>query len=344
VALSYRKRGEVWHCRGTVRVGRQTIDVREFSTGCTRRADASAAGAAEEARIRTELLDGSAGRPKRLPIATCLSAYVNRQGGIAMQDERRITALNEAMGGRPLAEAAAAWREWVASHPKSSPGTLARYRTILQAALRYGAEAHETTAPKLPAVRMPRDAGQGLVLLTPAEAERLLAAYNPHARAPVTLLADQGMRTQEALQLDWREVDCERAELRINAHRTKTGRGRAVPMTLRVEVLLRWMWEAQGRPTQGLVFRSIKGTPYSDTRDQGGNPLAQAHATACRIAGVPKFRVHDWRHLWAAGRVMAGVDLFSIMRLGGWSSLRMVEQRYGAVTAQHLREAVRRVA
>jgi hypothetical protein len=32
------------------------------------------------------------------------------------------------------------------------------------------------------------------------------------------------------------------------------------------------------------------------------------------------------------------------MRLGGWSSLRMVEQRYGAVTAQHMREAVRKRA
>ncbi|CAB4127107.1 XerC Integrase [uncultured Caudovirales phage] len=346
MALSYRKRGEVWHARGTVRVGRETYSVREFSTGCTGRADAEACGAAEEARIRAEALDGPAGRARRLTVAEMLAAYVNRQGGIAAQDEQRITALNEGIGGRLLAEAPAAWREWMAQHPASSAGTLARYRNTLNAALRYGAEAHATTAPRLPPVRLARDAGLSVPILSPAEAERLLAAYNPHAWAPVVLLADMGLRTQEALQLDWREVDCERAELRIGAARTKSGRGRAVPMTHRVEVLLRWMWEAQARPVAGHVFFSSKGEPYRDTRGQGGNPLAQAHATALAAARIslPRFRVHDWRHNWAAGRIMAGVDLFTIMRLGGWASLRMVEQRYGAVTAQHMREAVRKRA
>jgi hypothetical protein len=35
--LHYRKRGEVWHCRGSVRIGRRTFPVREFSTGCSGR-------------------------------------------------------------------------------------------------------------------------------------------------------------------------------------------------------------------------------------------------------------------------------------------------------------------
>ena len=344
MALSYRKRGEVWHCRGSVRVGRETFTVPEFSTGCTALADARTAGSAHEAEIRRDALDGPAGRARRLTIADCLAAYVIRQGGIGVQDERRVDAMNEAIGGHRLAEAPAAWREWMASHPASSPGTLARYKNTLQAALNYGATVHATTAPKLPAVRLPRDAGQSVPLLTRAEAERLLAAYNPHAWAPVVLLADQGMRTQEALQLDWREVDCEQAELRIGAHRTKTGRGRAVPMTLRVEVLLRWMWEARARPTEGAVFMSNKGEPYRDTRGMGGNPLAQAHTTALLHAGVKGFRVHDWRHLWAARMLMDGKDLFTIMKLGGWSSLRMIEGRYGAVTTQHMRDAVRKRA
>lgn len=344
LALHYRKRGDIWHCRGSVRVGRETHTVLEFSTGYITLSDARTAGGAREAEIRRDALDGPAGRANRLTIADCLAAYVIRQGGIGVQDERRVAALNDAIGGHRLAEAPAAWREWMASHPASSAGTLARYRNTLQAALTYGAMVHATTAPKLAPVRLPRDAGQSVPILAPAEAERLLAAYNPHAWAPVVLLADQGMRTQEALQLDWREVDCERAELRIGAHRTKTGRGRAVPMTHRVEVLLRWMWEARARPVEGAVFMSTKKEPYRDTRGMGGNPLAQAHTTALRHAKIKGFRVHDWRHLWAARMVMAGVDLFTIMRLGGWSSLRMVEQRYGAVTAQHMREAVRKRA
>ena len=54
------------------------------------------------------------------------------------------------------------------------------------------------------------------------------------------------------------------------------------------------------------------------------------------------FRVHDWRHDWAARMVMGGVDLFTLMRIGGWSSLAMVE-RYAAVNATHLRDAIRKI-
>lgn len=40
MALSYRKRRDVWHSRGTFKVGRRTFTVREFSTGTTTKADA----------------------------------------------------------------------------------------------------------------------------------------------------------------------------------------------------------------------------------------------------------------------------------------------------------------
>ena len=56
MALNYRKRGAVWHCRGSVRAGHASFTVREFSTGCTNKTDAEAIGAAEEARIRSEFI------------------------------------------------------------------------------------------------------------------------------------------------------------------------------------------------------------------------------------------------------------------------------------------------
>lgn len=40
---------------------------------------------------------------------------------------------------------------------------------------------------------------------------------------------------------------------------------------------------------------------------------------------------------------MGAVDLFTLMRIGGWSSLKMVE-KYGAVSAAHLHEATRKIA
>lgn len=342
MALSVRKRGEIYHARGTVRVGREVVAVAEVSTGCRRRADALAWVAAEEARIRSEVIDGPAGRAKRVTVAECLLSYLQRPGGVRPRDRQPIGAMNEAMGARPLAEAPAAWREWIAAHPQHSAGTLAKYRTILSAALRHGARQHETEAPALEGVRQPR--ADSLPHLTDSERSRLLAAYSPAPGRVALTLAYQGSRTTETLLLDWRRVNWRRRQITFPAGDTKAGRGRTVPMHRRVRVMLYVEWRRQGRPIAGPVFLSARGTPYSDQREAGGgSPLATAHATACRRAGVSGFRLHDWRHDYAARMVMAGTDLYTLMKLGGWASLKMVE-RYASVTAQHMTEAVRRIA
>ena len=341
VALSIRKRGEVWHARGTVRVGKESIEVREFSTGSRSRTGALYVAAAEEARIRQEHLEGSAGRARRLTLGDCFAVYLSRPGGLQPYDVARVAQLNEAIGDRKLADVPAAWQEWLKHHPRQSAGTVQRWRTILAAALRMGCEAHGLPAPKLPAVKQSREVR--VVYLSPVERERLLAAYPPHASRPVLLLAYQGMRTQEALRLDWRAVDWARNALHMRADMTKTGRGRTVPMHERVRAMLAELWENAGCPHAGPVFLSSRRQPYQDTRGIGGNPLKKQHALACRKAGVVGFRVHDWRHDFAARCVMSGMDLYTLMRIGGWTSLRMVE-RYSSISAEHAREAMGRVA
>ena len=350
MSLTVRRRGTIWHARGTVRIGRETITVGEFSTGATSRPAAIEVAEREAARIRADHVDGAAGRARRLTVADCLDLYERQHGSLQPYDLDRIAKLNDVMGGRALADTAAGWQDWLRLHPAAAPATVQRWRTILAAALRAGCEAHQIPAPKLPAVRLPRE--QRLVFLSAGERRRLLASYTPHAACPVLLLAYQGMRTQEVLRLDWRTVDLtrDREAIHIPAAGTKSGRGRTVPMHARVRMLLVGMWEAAGRPDTGPVFRSSRrtrehpqGAPYTDTRGVGGNPLRQPHDTACERAGVVGFRVHDWRHDWSARHVMGGTDLVTLMQLGGWSSLRMVE-KYASVTGEHLRDAVRRVA
>ena len=57
----------------------------------------------------------------------------------------------------------------------------------------------------------------------------------------------------------------------------------------------------------------------------------------------PRFRVHDWQHDWACRMVLAGVDLVTLMELGDWASLSMV-QRYATIRADHRRDAIARLA
>jgi hypothetical protein len=123
MALSYRKRGDVWHCRGTVRVGRRTFQLPEFSTGCRRKVDAEAIGAAEAARIQAEAFDGLAGQaPSRtVTVGECIIAYCARPGGLHRFDMARLLDLKAEMGDVPLAEVRAAWASWLRRRGRTSP-------------------------------------------------------------------------------------------------------------------------------------------------------------------------------------------------------------------------------
>lgn len=251
--------------------------------------------------------------------------------------------MNEAIGSYTLDRLADAWTAWQAQgkNRTHSPGTATRYRALLMAAVRAGCASKGAPAPDLPAV--PRRRVETLAHLTDAERGAMLRAYSPHAACPVLLLAYQGMRTREVLRLDWRDVEWRTETIRVPAGRSKSGRARPLPMHPRVRMLLWGMWHAANRPQAGPVFLSSRGEPYADTRDIGGNPLTAAHRTACARAGVTNFRVHDWRHDWACRMVLAGVDLVTLMELGGWASLSMV-QRYATIRGDHRREAIARIA
>jgi len=79
--LTMRKRGKVYHVRGTVRVGRETRLIKEHSTGTDRRDDADAYRSKLEGEVRHELLHGPRGRTQSLTIADAGLRYMARPGG-----------------------------------------------------------------------------------------------------------------------------------------------------------------------------------------------------------------------------------------------------------------------
>jgi hypothetical protein len=71
--------------------------------------------------------------------------------------------------------------------------------------------------------------------------------------------------------------------------------------------------------------------------------LAKAWYLALEAAGIPDFRFHDLRHTFASRLAMAGVDLYTVQRAGGWKTAIMV-QRYAHLSPDHMRAAVERLA
>jgi len=67
--------------------------------------------------------------------------------------------------------------------------------------------------------------------------------------------------------------------------------------------------------------------------------LKKIEKDATRLEG---YTWHGNRHTFASRLVMAGVDLLSVQKLGGWRTLSMV-QRYAHLAPDHLRAAVERL-
>jgi integrase len=170
--------------------------------------------------------------------------------------------------------------------------------------------------------------------LTHEEVESFLAAVTPHERPFAIFLFGTGCRLSEALHLDWHEVDLARGQATIigrvddddDEYGTKNGKARTVPLHSRI------ISELEKFPHRtGPVFRKSNGEPYV-----AGRHFPGVFATACRRAGLKPFTPHVCRHTWATWYYLEHPgDLFSLMELGGWSSIEMVK-RYAHVDASRL--------
>lgn len=343
--LKLRQRGKagIWSIRGTVSFGGRTVEVEEFSARTSDRAAAEYLRAQREQEAVEELMFGPRAAAARASISDALGAYLAKPKPPGSSDVLRVGKLNDLVGDMSLADPLAAWNAFQDEYLTGyAPAGQDRYRSVLQAAVNVYNARLGLAQVKIKSIPFQNERIRFLSLV---DRDRLIGSYAEHVQPIATLLAFQGPRTQEALQLPWGLDGVDMARRTIHFSRTKTGEPRTVKMHVRVDAVLRPIWEERGKPDGGRVFLNRLGKPYTDTRDltvQGGNPIDSAHRTACARADILDFTVHDWRHHWASHCVMAGIDLVTIMRMGGWKSLRMV-QRYAAVDTTHMDAAVEKL-
>lgn len=283
-----------------------------------------------------------------MTIRDCINAYKARPGGLHPFDVQRLDDLARGMGDNLLTGTREAWGAWLRDRGRGlAPSTIARWRSTLLAALQYGAHEYGVAVPVLRAIRGAEV--ERIAYLTPQQEGRLLAAYSRWAAPVMMTLCETGLRTQEALRLDWRHIDWDRGAIMIendgrrDGSRTKSGKSRRVGMRPVVRATLSAIWTKQGRPDTGAVFVNKLGKPYADTRQTGGNPLTSAHRTACRTAGIEGFRVHDWRHHFAIWFLKNGGNIRALCQIAGWASMRMVT-RYAVFEQSDLDAIMTRTA
>ncbi len=145
-------------------------------------------------------------------------------------------------------------------------------------------------------------------ILRQDEEERLFKELAPRIRPVMILLLHTGLRYREGLNLTWDNVDLERR--RIKVERTKSKRARIIPIN---STLLEMLEDLRAESKGPRVF------PYKSVRS--------GFEAACERAGLADFNFHDLRRTFGTRLLEHGVDIVTISKLYGHSSV-LVTQRY----------------
>ncbi|MFN0107712.1 MAG: tyrosine-type recombinase/integrase [Blastocatellia bacterium] len=140
---------------------------------------------------------------------------------------------------------------------------------------------------------------------------------------------DTGLRRRELLSLEKEHVGLNLGV--INVKRTKSGKGKTVPMTPRVRETLISLCELGESPY--VLANSKTGKAITDVK--------HSFTSAVRAADLADFTFHDLRHTFRTRLAASGTDVVKIRELMGHASITM---RYMHASDSGKRDAVARMA
>jgi integrase/recombinase XerD len=155
---------------------------------------------------------------------------------------------------------------------------------------------------------------------------RLLATDDDKFRAFMLFLLHTGCRRNEALGVTWDDMDLTKRQIVIRGQVGKMGKRRTIPINdVLYTVLSAWL-----SPREGRLFPAY-----------GPNQVSMKFRRWARDAGMPKgISLHSLRATFACHLIKKGVDIYTVSRLLGHSSVKVTEKHYLALDPQHVRSAV----
>jgi integrase len=162
-------------------------------------------------------------------------------------------------------------------------------------------------------------------ILSGLEAQRLVENAVPSIRPVLIVALNTGMRRNEILSLKWADIDFAWGLILIAD--SKSGKPRKIPMNSAVLETLR------GLPREA---EYIFYNPETKTHIKN---ISAGFATARKKAKLEGLRLHDLRHTAASKMIEAGVDIVTVSKILGHSSIQMT-MRYAHPTPENMRRAV----
>jgi integrase len=255
----------------------------------------------------------------------------NKAAGTHRRDQSLAAHLLRAFGDIPLDQLRPArLAEYKASRRADgiAPKTLNDELGLLGHAYKLGMREYEWATDN-PVLKIAKEKVRNLIerWLTPEEEQRLLAASPTWLQEIIVFALHTGMRRGEILALHWDQVDLTRRTLTILEQ--KNGSRDTLPVNDTAMDILRA--RAAGR-TRHAVYVFVNGADHV----RNARNLLRTFYPAMRKAGITRFRFHDLRHTFATRLIQAGVDVYTVQKLGRWKTISMV-LRY----AHHQPESLR---
>jgi integrase len=178
-------------------------------------------------------------------------------------------------------------------------------------------------------MRMERERKRKRPVMSLAEEALVLEAAQPHLRPIIIIALDAGMRRNEILTQQWKDVDFARKLLFVTHSKTPEGEAREIPLTARLFNLL---WDM--REDEGLIFTF---------RDKAIYSIKTAWKTTLTRSGIRRSRFHDLRHTFNSRLLEAGVVREVRMSLMGHSLGDDPQSTYTHIELPLKREAIRKL-
>ena len=225
--------------------------------------------------------------------------------------------------------------------------TIQKDRTTLHGVFAFAEELELREGNPVTRVTAPKADSRDPVILDDNQYARLVAACeeNPMLRLYVLAMGETGARCEsELLYLQWEDVDLEKGFIWIasgrDEHRTKSGKGRWVPMTQELRTAMRqhfadFRFAGYAGQASPWVFHHMRSRRRVAAGDRIGCLRTSFKAAAAR-AGLPEnLHQHDLRHRRATTWLAAGKSPVHVKEALGHSDLRTT-MGYTHLAREHL--------
>lgn len=229
--------------------------------------------------------------------------------------------------------------------------TLAKDRAVLHRIFSLAVRSEMRDGNPVARTEAPKCDTHNPVIITQAEYERLIHACEarPMLQLYVVVLGEGGLRANsEALQLRWEDVDLENGFLWVSSgrdgHRTKSGRGRWVPMTPRLLTAMRdhfarYRLAMYKGKRAAAVFHHDHDHHLCRAGERVHSFYGGFKAAAKRAKLSKAFRQHDLRHRRVTTWLADGKNAVHVKEAMGHSDLRTT-MGYTHLAREHLKSLV----